>query len=83
MEHLTDTPRASVDEDVVPAPSRGVEKVAVYLTKQELGVLRRLIVEEAKRLNLGRYQHSSEWPSIAKRMRSVSQKIWEARQHFG
>ena len=57
-------------------------QIAVYLTKVELGVLRRLIYEEARRLNLNHYQHESEWPSKAKRMRSVSRKIWEARQQF-
>jgi hypothetical protein len=56
--------------------------VTVNLTKIEVQVLRRLIVDEATRLGLNRYQHESEWPSRGKRMRSVSRKIWEARQSF-
>jgi hypothetical protein len=58
------------------------EKVAVYLTKVEVGVLRRLLVDEAKRLGLDHYQREADWPSKGKRMRSVAHKIWEARQHF-
>lgn len=54
--------------------------VAVYLTKKELQVLRRLIVEEATRMNLASFQRSAEWPSKAKRMRSAARKIWAARQ---
>ena len=54
----------------------------IHLTKIEVGVLRRLIYEEARRLDLNKYQRESEWPSKGKRMRSVAHKIWEARQHF-
>lgn len=57
-------------------------KIAVYLTKVEVGVLRRLLVEEAQRLDLNSYQRQSEWPSKGKRMKSVARKIWEARQSF-
>lgn len=58
------------------------EKVAVLLTKQEIGVLRRLIVEEAKRLGHGSYQRVNDEPAKLRRMKSVAKKIWEARQHF-
>lgn len=60
----------------------GAEQVTVTLTKVEVGVLRRLIVEEAHRLGLNKLQHESEWPSKGKRMRSVASKIWEARRSF-
>ena len=54
--------------------------VSVLLTKKELQVLRRLIVEEATRMNLASFQRAAEWPSKAKRMRSVARKIWDARR---
>jgi hypothetical protein len=56
--------------------------VTVELTLVDVQVLRRLIYEEGRRLGLINYQYESEWPSIAKRMRPVSRKIWEARQQF-
>lgn len=57
-------------------------KVAVYLTLQETQVLRRLIVEEAKRLGHGTHQRVSDEPSKLRRMKSVAKKIWEARKSF-
>lgn len=57
-------------------------KVAVYLTKVEVQVLRRLIIDEAKRLGLAHYQHESEWPPKGKRMKSLASKALEARQYF-
>jgi hypothetical protein len=57
------------------------DKVTVHLTKLEVGVLRRLIIEEARRLGYP-YQHPSDEPAKLRRMNSVARKIWEARQHF-
>lgn len=54
--------------------------VTVELTKKELQVLRRLVIDEYTRLRLFTYQRESEWPSKAKRMRSVAKKIWAARR---
>lgn len=56
--------------------------VTVELTAKEIGVLRRLIVEEARRLGHGHYQRKSEEPSKLRRMTSVAKKIWEARQEI-
>lgn len=53
--------------------------VILNLTKIELGVLRRLIVEEAKRLGHP-HKRSSDEPPKLRRMNSVARKIWEARQ---
>ena len=55
--------------------------VTVELTEIEVGVLRRLIVEEAKRLGHP-YQCTRDEPAKLRRMSSVAKKIWKARQSF-
>jgi len=55
--------------------------VSVELTLTELGTLRRLIVEEYRRLG-GPYQRPSDEPSKVKRLRKPAQKIWEAYQRI-
>lgn len=58
------------------------EKVAVFLTKKDTQILRRLIVDEAKRCGLSQYQHDADMPTKYRPLRTVARKIWEARQHF-
>jgi len=59
------------------------KKVTVELTLVDVQILRRLIVEEFKRVNpSGAYQHEVDYPNRLKRMRPVARKIWEARQEF-
>jgi hypothetical protein len=54
----------------------------VELTLKEVQVLRRLIVEEAKRLGHSTYQRAKDEPSKLRRLHSVARKIWNARQSF-
>lgn len=56
--------------------------VTVELTLLDCQVLRRLIVDEAKRLNIDNYQRNAEMPPKLRRLRPVASKIWEARQSF-
>ena len=56
--------------------------VTVELTLLDCQILRRLIVDEAKRLNIDNYQREAEMPSKLRRLRPVANKIWEARQSF-
>ena len=56
--------------------------VAVFLTKRETQVLRRLIIEEARRLGHGTYQSARDEPSKLRLLKPVAKKIWDARQHF-
>ena len=56
--------------------------VAVFLTKRETQILRRLIIEEARRLGHGTYQRARDEPSRLRSLKPVAKKIWDARQHF-
>lgn len=54
--------------------------VTVNLTKKDLQILRRLIVQEAMRNNYNKYQRRSEMPVGLRNLDTVARKIWEARQ---
>jgi hypothetical protein len=56
--------------------------VTVELTLKDTQILRRLIIEEAKRLGYDGYQRLSEQPPNLRRLNTVANKIWEARQSF-
>jgi hypothetical protein len=56
--------------------------VNVELTLREVLTLRRLIVEEAKRLGHAKYQRASDEPAALRRLVPVARKIWIARQSF-
>ncbi len=58
------------------------EKVAVWLTKKDTQVLRRLIVEEARRHGLNELHPDEPIPRRFRPLKTVAIKIWEARQHF-
>lgn len=57
--------------------------ISVDLTRKDLQVLRRLIVDEARRLDPDRMRDVSPqrlWPSKLRRIMPVARKIWHARQ---
>lgn len=56
--------------------------VTLELTKLDLQILRGLIVREAQKLGAGRYQRRIDEPSALRRLHSVADKIWTARQEF-
>ena len=59
-----------------------MKTVTIDLTLADTQVLRRLITEEAKRLDHDKYQRVSDMPAKLKRLRRVAEKIWVARQEF-
>jgi hypothetical protein len=60
-------------------------KVAVFLTKAEVRVLRSLIVAEARRLDPGgdhNYTPQRQWPSKLRRMWPAARKLSDALELF-
>lgn len=54
--------------------------ITVLLTKKDLQILRRLIVEEAKRTGLTSRHPRDPLSSSERALKTVAGKIWDARQ---
>lgn len=63
-------------------PRGKAKTVTVEFTLRDVQFLRALIIKEAQRNNYDSYQRASELPPRLKRLSTVAQKIWVARQAF-